>query len=203
MAWVKKGSIRGPKGDRGAAGAQGPAGPKGETGPKGADGVTWRAKKTAGEFYKGSDAPSSSAVGKFDGYLHATRVYNAVWNDYAELFECAEHIAPGRVAYVGDDGLVRASGDPSRAVGVVSDRYGHLIGGDGDPEDGRYVAVALAGRVPVEVEGAASVGDMLAATGRGTARAACPADRGRVVGKLVGPDPDGRDGFANMLAGVS
>ena len=197
MQWVNKGSLKGPKGDKGAPGAQGPAG------PKGAAGVTWFGKKTAGEFYKGSDAPSSNSVGKFDGYLYATRVYNAVWNDYAELFECAERIEPGRVAYAGDDGLVRASGDPSRAVGVASDRYGHLIGGGGDPEDERYVAVALAGRVPVEVEGHAAVGDLLAATRRGTVRAAGPSDRGSVVGKLVGPDPDGREGFANMLAGAS
>lgn len=182
MAWSRTGNIRGP------------AGP---------NGVVWAPERTPGEFYKASEAPSSSEVGKYDGYLYATRVYNAVWNDYAELFECAEDVPAGTVAYAGDDGMVRPHGAPRRAVGVASDRYGHLIGGDGDPDADGWCAVALAGRVPVAASGEVRTGDMLAARGDGTVRrASLPEDLGSVVGKCVGPDPGGRDGYVLMLVAV-
>lgn len=38
MAWVAKGSIKGPKGDKGDEGPEGPQGPKGPRGPEGPEG---------------------------------------------------------------------------------------------------------------------------------------------------------------------
>lgn len=142
----------------------------------------WNDERTPGEFYKNSDAPTSTDVGKFDGYFYATRVYNAVYNDYAELFEAAEPVQVGRVAFMGKDGLVRPDG--TVPVGIVSDRYAHLIGGIGDPDDPHWCAVALAGRVPVE--GTAALGDMLCACKDGTVRPASVNDFGRIVGRCVG-----------------
>lgn len=163
----------------------------------------WRAARTPGELYKSSEVPTSTVVGKYDGYLYATRVYNAVWNDYAELFPSASPVAPGSVAYAGDDGRVAPEGEPRRAVGVASDRYGHLIGGLGDPDAEGWCAVALAGRVPLAVSGDVRVGDLVAAAGNGTGRRArMPDDAGALLGKCVGPDPDGRPGYIDVLVGV-
>lgn len=158
----------------------------------------WKTVKTPGQFYKAADAPTATDVGKYDGYLYATRVYNAVWND----FEAAENIQVGHVAYVHDDGLVYANGDSSCAVGVVSDRWGHLLGGTGDHESDDYAAVSLAGRVPVMVDGDIHAGDLIAAKENGIGCKASIKDFGHIIGKCVGADPDGRDGFVNMLVAV-
>lgn len=119
------------------------------------------------------------------------------------MFEAAEKIEVGCVAYVHEDGLVYKQGEPECAVGVVSDRWGHLIGGTGEHDDNEhYAAIALAGRVPVKISGSIKVGDLIAACGDGTVRNANRYDFGCIIGKCVGPDPDGRDDFVNMLVGV-
>lgn len=159
----------------------------------------FKTKKTAGEFYKSEEAPSSTDVGKFDGYLYATRVYNAVWNDYAELFEAAEKVDVGHIAYVHEDGMVYAYGNPKCAVGVVSDRWGHLLGGTGEHDSEDYAAISLAGRVPIEIRGDISIGDLIAADEDGIGRKATKRDFGCIVGKCIGHDPDSRDGFVLML----
>lgn len=156
-------------------------------------------KKTAGEFYKSDEMPSSTDVGKFDGYLYATRVYNAVWNDYAELFHSKEKIEPGKIAYVDDDGDLVSSGVPNRAIGVVTDRYGHLLGGHGDPNEDGYLPISLAGRVPVAIASHVEVGDMLISDSHGFAQKASFDDFGKIIGKCCGPDPDGREGYVEML----
>lgn len=170
--------------------------------PNNSDVNVWKSAKAPGEFYKSDEAPDSDVVGKYDGYLYATRVYNAVWNDYAELFEAAEKIEVGHVAYAKEDGVVVAKGKPSCAVGVVSDRWGHLLGGNGDHNSEDYAAISLAGRVPVKVKGNVSVGDLIAASDDGIAKKAEISDFGCIIGKCVGVDPDGRDDFVLMLVGV-
>jgi hypothetical protein len=45
--------------------------------------------KTAGAFYGGSTAPTDVTTRlNYAGYFYAARVYNAVYNDYAECFNC-------------------------------------------------------------------------------------------------------------------
>lgn len=164
--------------------------------------AVWHETKTEGEFYKTEDTPSSAAVGKFDGYFYATRVYNAVWNDYAELFEIVESIEVGHIAYVQEDGRVAATGDPSCAIGVVSDQWGYLVGGTGDHNSDDYVAIGLAGRVPIEMNEKVSVGDMIAADSNGRGRKATVNDMGCTLGKCVGPDPQNRDNYVLMMVWV-
>lgn len=167
-------------------------------------GSVWKNTRVSGEFYKSDDAPISDNVCKLDGFLYATRVYNAVWNDYAELFRSnKDEIDAGCVVYANKDGTVASTGNPRCAVGVVSDRYGHLIGGNGDPHAKGWVPIALCGRVPVKVCGSVNVGDLLAAKSDGSARRArLPFDYGRIIGKCVGADPDGRSGYVDMLVAV-
>lgn len=161
----------------------------------------WYDERTPGQLYKSDEAPTSSDVGKFDGYLYATRVYNAVWNDYAELFEAGEDLEAGHIAYIHDDGLVYASGTPWQAIGIVSDCYGHLLGGNGDPNDRGYAAVSLAGRVPLEVEGNHTVGDFVYP--RRDGKGSCSDEQPICLGRCVGNDPKGREGYIYVLVGGS
>lgn len=164
-------------------------------------GSTWKTAKTAGELYKSSDAPSSTTVGKYDGYFYATRVYNAVYNDYAELFPCAEQIPVGHLAYSDKDGLV-CNGKPKTAIGIVSDCYGHLLGGEGNPDDPNFVPIAVAGRVPLEIKGNIKIGDMVQATNNGLGKKAHRfTNRNKIIGKVVGSDPKGRNNYMEVLVG--
>lgn len=163
---------------------------------------TWKNAKTAGEFYKADAAPTSTNVGKYDGYLYATRIYNAVWNDYAELFKNKEEIEPNHIAYADKDGYISSKGCPNCAVGIVSNQYGHLIGGNGNPDDKTYTPIALAGRVPLKVSEKIPIGSLVAANEDGTGRKAeIPKDLGSIVGKCIGPDPAGRKNYINVLVG--
>lgn len=167
-----------------------------------AGGDIWKTTKTAGEFYKADDVPTSTDVGKFDGYLYATRVYNAVWNDYAELFEKGEDIEFDHLAYVREDGKVYSAGESSNVVGIVTNNYGHLLGGDGDPDSKDYIPISLTGRVPVEISEEINIGDMVAANKNGTCRKATKEDFGCIVGKCVGSDPKNRENYVLVLVGM-
>lgn len=164
-------------------------------------GSTWKTAKTAGELYKSSDAPSSTTVGKYDGYFYATRVYNAVYNDYAELFPCVEQIPAAHLAYSTEDGLVNA-GKAKTAIGIVSDCYGHLLGGNGDPDDENFVPIAVAGRVPLEIDGDIEIGDLVAATSDGRGKKANRfTNKNKIIGKVVGADPRSRSDYKEVLVG--
>ena len=91
------------------------------------------------------------------GDLTAERVFNAVYNDYAELYEkddIEEKINPGDVIELNPDtGKYRKciNAQSKLVVGICSDSYGHLIGGDKDKtlEENlkKYIPVGLIGRV--------------------------------------------------------
>lgn len=168
----------------------------------GGDVEVWKPMKTPGELYKADSAPTSTNVGKYDGYFYATRVYNAVYADYAEYFKHAEPIEVGHIAYASYDG-VKSSGLPKTAVGIVSDRYGHILGGLGDGhDDENFTAVAVAGRVPLHIEGHVELGDLIAATDHGVGKLADNSTpRNEIVGKMVGRDPEGREDYVEVLVG--
>ena len=163
--------------------------------------TTWKDVKTEGQFYKSDEAPSSTTVGKYDGYFYATRVYNAVYNDYAELFHCVRHVSVGHLAYATKEG-VTCAGKPKTAIGIVSDCYGHLLGGEGDPDDPNFVPIAVAGRVPLEIKGNIEIGDMVQATKNGLGKRAYRfTNRNKIIGKVVGFDPKGRNNYMEVLVG--
>lgn len=108
------------------------------------------------------------------GNITASKVYNAVWNDYAELFERGCKSEPGDLISLdttsSDEKYVLANiKTNNRVVGVYSDEFGHLIGGD-SPTNGedhlvynlpRYIPVGLCGRVKTKVVGTCKKGDWL------------------------------------------
>lgn len=124
---------------------------------------------TAGKFDAGTTTPTGTTRLNYSGYLYATKVYAAVYNDYAEYFPLAagETYEVGDVISVhpeGDSHGYRKSrkGDDTLVVGVVSGEYAQCIGGDGDGhDDEHFIPVALAGRVHVKVVGHIRPGDLL------------------------------------------
>lgn len=78
------------------------------------------------------------------GSLTATKVYGAVWNDYAECRAQKEEIRPGYCVASGDDGKVYKTNEKFQACdGIVSDTFGFSIG----ETDECKTPLAVAGRV--------------------------------------------------------
>lgn len=103
--------------------------------------------------------------------ITGTKVYNAVWSDYAELMPRGEETEPGDIIMLDlkakDERYIKATDKLGTVVaGVHSNEFGMLIGGE-DPVDGkdlleynidRYIPVALSGRVHVNFIGKAKKG---------------------------------------------
>jgi len=112
-----------------------------------------------------TDTEQNTPVIKFsdnvrvNGYVRADRVYNAVYNDYAEWYESSEadKVTAGDLIYydVEKDEYTNHSKSPKTVVGVCSDNYGVIVGGNEipNPQDNRkdFIPVSLCGRVPVKV----------------------------------------------------
>ena len=86
-----------------------------------------------------------------NGTIQGSKVFNAVYMDYAEVFRKSkdEEIEPGYAVYVGQDGLVHkvnSSDVINYVIGIVSDTAGVLLGGKDIPEDER-VEVGLVGQI--------------------------------------------------------
>ena len=102
------------------------------------------------------------------GVLRASKVYGAVWNDYAEYRESAEKIKPGRVVIENGNGSISIS--EKRLVpgaSIVSDTYGFIIG----ETEKCKTPVATAGRVlryPFEDKTIYNAGDAVCTGPNGT-----------------------------------
>ena len=106
------------------------------------------------------------------GDIRGARVFNPVFNDYAEYFKksptCQSYVEAGEVVIL-DESFVsecytiapKTEGsyfDNYTVVGVVSDSYGNIVGGEGTEDDeDNYLPVALAGRVMVKVPESLSI----------------------------------------------
>ncbi|MDR0396888.1 MAG: hypothetical protein LBH66_06265, partial [Oscillospiraceae bacterium] len=120
-----------------------------------------------------STNPTGTTRYNCEGYLYATRMYGAVYNDYAEAREAgsAAALVPGTIVEeTGGGKLDVCKRKRSRLAYVVSDTYGMLIGGTGG---GLETPVALAGRALAHVRGGAAgykPGDLLCAGADGKLR---------------------------------
>lgn len=137
------------------------------------------------------------------GTITGSKVYNAVYNDIAELFACnnPKDLEPGDIVIMTKGKVEKPHYDSDkRVVGVVSDTYGYLLGGeirDNIDDYGNYVPLGLTGRVRVKLEGTCNEGDLLTCTKEGKARAVKFFDNslhGCVIGKALEDEPadDGR-----------
>lgn len=94
------------------------------------------------------------------GVLTCTKVVNAQYNDYAELFPKGEETEPGDLIVLDLDSeeerYIRSNRNNTKVVGVHTDEYAHLIGGDNvslEENLKRYIPISLAGRVKVKFIG--------------------------------------------------
>lgn len=103
--------------------------------------------------------------------ITASKVYNAVWNDYAEFYPRGEKTESGDIIQLDtlskEEKYIKAKKGSTTVVGVHSDTFGHLIGGE-NPEDGKdyvehnldkYIPVGLVGRVNCKILGKIKKGD--------------------------------------------
>lgn len=92
------------------------------------------------------------------GDLTANRVYNAVYNDYAENFPKGEETEPGDLIVLdtisNKEQYIKSNPGNKKVVGVHSDEYAFLIGGAPENKDG-FIPVSLAGRVHTKIIGRA------------------------------------------------
>ena len=128
------------------------------------------------------------------GTFTATRVYNAVYNDYAECFANTNLIyneVLHRIVEIDDNECVRlASKNSYRVIGVVSDNYGHLLGGtEEDVQNSNKIPVGLAGTLYVytldEID-TKNIGKLVCADNNGYATLAEKDCEGTIVGKIIG-----------------
>lgn len=130
--------------------------------------IEWRYTTNTG--YNASSNSGSSLLMQLDsaGTLTATKVYGAVWNDYAEYRNQFENISTGRVAYCKNDGRLRITTERlQKFEGVVSDTFGFAIG----ETDNAKTPLAVSGRVLVytyEPRNTFNSGDCVCAAPNGT-----------------------------------
>lgn len=107
------------------------------------------------------------------GVANFSKCYGAVYNDYAEWFPRGGETEPGDIIALDvtsqNERYVRADVRCKMIAGVHSDEYAMLIGGEyaSNTEDyhekniGKYIPVALAGRVMTRVTGPICTGDII------------------------------------------
>lgn len=153
------------------------------------------AQSKADSAYNKANAALPKSGGTMSGNLAGTsshtisgfgKVYNAVWNDYAEFFKKSKHEKgePGDLIELNihdnEESYIVSTNDSSGLiVGVITDECAHLIGGD-EVEKGKdyfvenckkYFPVGLAGRVRPKVIGKISKGDYIVSSHmKGTGR---------------------------------
>ena len=102
------------------------------------------------------------------GYLHATKVYGAVWNDYAEYRQTHHKVRPGQCVYEKGDGSLAISYERMMpGANIVSDTFGFAIG----ETDKCKTPLAVSGRVlayPYESKETYNPGDAVCSGPNGT-----------------------------------
>jgi hypothetical protein len=125
---------------------------------------------------------------------------SAQYADVAENYLADESYPAGTVLdFGGEQELTLSSVDSStRVAGVVSTQPAYMMNTGLQGE--HVVTLALLGRVPCQVQGAVSKGDMLVSAGNGRARAENEPKFGAVIGKAL-ENFDGLEGTIEVVVG--
>ena len=108
----------------------------------------------------------------------------AKYADLAENYQADNDYVPGQVLMFGGDAEVTLATPDTKAVaGVISTNPAHLM--NGQLHGNRVVALALQGRVPCNVIGPITKGDLLVSAGFGYAKSNNQAEVGQVIGKAL------------------
>lgn len=101
----------------------------------------------SGEFDKTDTMPMATTRMNYNGNFYATKVYGAVFNDYAEFRQSNYLLYPGSVAVEADYGKIKSSENRlSKCPMIVSDTFGFAIGEQDIPGE-RSIPIAVSGRV--------------------------------------------------------
>lgn len=126
-----------------------------------ADGANW-----SGILEDNESSPSGVDVLGYNGYLYATRVYNAIWNDIADFRYILETVQakPG-LCYVEDGKAATACSKRCQkgVIGILTDTYGLSAG-----SAPKKVPFSVAGWVLAHVDKSYSAGTCLTNAANGT-----------------------------------
>ncbi len=139
----------------------------------------------------------SSGQGFNIAFLRAT---SAQYADVAERYLADAEYAPGTVLHFGGSQEVSQCNVDhcTKIAGVVSTNPAYIMN---DSLTGEHVVdVALLGRVPCQVQGPVSRGDMMVSAGNGRARAEANPKLGAVIGKAL-QDFNGAEGTIEVVVG--
>lgn len=134
-----------------------------------------------------------------NGEIHADKVHNAVWNDYAEFFERGEETEVGDIIALDCNAekevYVKATDTSTCIVGVHSDSYGFITGGVDSIEESlkSFIPVGIVGRVPVKFTGIARKGmKVIPSAIPGVGREYIPGidDAEQIIGYLIEADSE-------------
>ena len=135
---------------------------------------------TTGLIMCKAGAQSTQAKITYDGSkvycnttFEATKIVGAYYADYAEYFPKGEETEPGDIIVLDIDSdneqYIKSNASNKIAVGVHSDNYQHIIGGEEAPSeedyfkynDKKYIPVALCGRISTKVIGPVHKNDFI------------------------------------------
>lgn len=139
-------------------------------------------------FHADTDNPTGTTRLNMEGYLYATRVYNCVWNDYADFWDLAPGVIPEPGLCYADYGngleLPKQAADPA-VLGIYSDTYGYGMG-----ERDNAIPIAVAGFVLAYVDESYPPGTLLTNSINGRLRKAVEADilYHTVLAKYIKPE---------------
>lgn len=105
-------------------------------------------------------SPSGTTILGYNGYFYATRVYNAIYNDYADYQQLRGELIFGKAyAMIGFGKHELCSERCQRGVaGIATDTYGFAIGMQ---KSNPQVPISVAGWVLAYVNGQPNIGDVL------------------------------------------
>lgn len=146
-------------------------------------------------------------------WVEGNLVTSAVWNDYAELFEKEEKNKNYKAGYIieaKDNGTYGYSSkkESKTVVGIVSDNYGFLLGGEKDVSEEEnlrnYIPIGLAGRLNIYITGQAKIGDLIIASDiPGVGIVSSKPKPGTIVGKVLENKNTNEIGKVKMLIMLS
>ena len=141
-------------------------------------------------------------IGSSSNYFNQVfaQATTALYADLAEVYAADADYLPGTVVVFGGAQEVTISTvDSSRRVaGVISDKPSYLMNSGLEAE--HRAVVALTGRVPTQVIGPVTKGDMMVSTSNGRARAEADPMSGAIIGKAL-EDFDGAEGTIEIVVG--
>ena len=130
-------------------------------------------------------------------------IYGSVSNDYAEFFEKGEETEAGDIIALDENSpterYVKATDKSKLVVGIHSDTYGHILGGEISIEESEktHIPVGLSGRVFVKFKGKSILGEAVVPSetpGVGRLYDEFLDDKRKIVGYIVyDPEPTTKD----------